>query len=121
MEWGGYFYRDLNIIGEPYFDVDFSKVFYLTDTGRCWDGYKVSVRDKIKHWQDEWIQHGLIFHSTDDIICALNTNKLPSQLMLTVHPQRWNDFGATWFIELALQNVKNVMKRMLIIYATGKV
>ena len=27
-------YRDYGIIGEPYFDVDFSKVLYLTDTGR---------------------------------------------------------------------------------------
>ncbi len=36
------------IIGEPYFDVDFSRVFYLTDTGRRWDGDAVSVRDKVK-------------------------------------------------------------------------
>jgi hypothetical protein len=34
------------IIGEPYFDVDFSKMLYLTDTGRRWDGGIVSVRDK---------------------------------------------------------------------------
>ena len=42
-----YHYRDLGIIGEPYFDIDFSEVLYLTDTGRRWDGGKVSVRDKI--------------------------------------------------------------------------
>ena len=36
------------------FDVDFSQLFYLTDTGRCWDGYKVSVRDKIPVYQDQW-------------------------------------------------------------------
>ena len=32
--WGKYSYRDFGIIGEPYFDIDFNKVFYLTDTGR---------------------------------------------------------------------------------------
>ena len=46
--WEKYDYRKLGIIGEPYFDIDFSKVLYLTDTGRRWDGERVSVRDKVK-------------------------------------------------------------------------
>ena len=45
--WKHYDYRDFGIIGEPYFDIDFSEVLYLTDTGRRWDGNKVSVRDKV--------------------------------------------------------------------------
>ena len=45
--WEKYDYRDFDIIGEPYFDIDFSEVFYLTDTGRRWDGDSVSVRDKV--------------------------------------------------------------------------
>ena len=44
--WKYYDYRDFGIIGEPYFDIDFNKVFYLTDTGRRWDGGIVNVRDK---------------------------------------------------------------------------
>ena len=44
--WKKYNYRDFGIIGEPYFDVDYSKVLYLTDTGRRWDGDKVNVRDR---------------------------------------------------------------------------
>ena len=44
--WEKYDYRALGITAEPYFDVDFNKTFYLTDTGRRWDGHKVSVRDK---------------------------------------------------------------------------
>ena len=44
--WEKYNYKELGIIREPYFDIDFSKVLYLTDTGRRWDGEKVSVRDK---------------------------------------------------------------------------
>ena len=35
--WKKYDYRDYGIIVEPYFDVDFDEVFYLTDTGRRWD------------------------------------------------------------------------------------
>jgi len=45
--WKTYNYRDFGIIGEPYFDIDFNKVFYLTDTGRMWDGARYSVRDKV--------------------------------------------------------------------------
>ena len=44
--WKYYDYRDFGIIGEPYFDLDFNKLLYLTDTGRRWDGESVSVRDK---------------------------------------------------------------------------
>ena len=45
--WNVYDYRDFGIIGEPYFDVDFDKVLYLTDTGRRWDGERFNIRDKI--------------------------------------------------------------------------
>jgi hypothetical protein len=45
--WKHFDYHDFGIIGELYFDVDFKKVFYLTDTGRKWDGDKVSVRDRM--------------------------------------------------------------------------
>lgn len=112
--WKSYSYRDLGIIGEPYFDVDFSKVFYLTDTGRRWDGYKVSVRDKVEGFQDEWTRQGLTFHHTDDIIHALQEKSLPPQIMITTHPQRWNDFGTEWIKELVLQNAKNMVKRVLV-------
>jgi hypothetical protein len=46
--WSRYDYREFGIIGEPYFDVDFDEVLYLTDTGRRWDGERFSVRDKVR-------------------------------------------------------------------------
>ena len=112
--WKHFSYRDLDIIGEPYFDVDFSKMFYLTDTGRRWDGYKVSVRDRIEHYQDEWMQKGLIYHSTNDIIKAISNGSLPERLMLTTHPQRWTDNKFLLLKEYLLQSVKNIVKRFLI-------
>ena len=32
--WEKYDYRDFGIIGEPYFDINFEEVLYLTDTGQ---------------------------------------------------------------------------------------
>ena len=111
--WKHYDYKSLGIIGEPYVDTDFSDVFYLTDTGRCWDGYKVSVRDKIPEYQDEWTKKGLSWHGTEQLIAAVEAGKLPSHVMLTTHPQRWNPMGWSWFKELVMQNIKNQIKRIL--------
>lgn len=123
--WEKYDYGALGIIGEPYFDVDFDKVFYLTDTGRRWDGWKTSVRDKVPQ-QELWNKQGLVFHSTQNIINAINSkpltanrqqstavNNFPSQIMFTMHPQRWHDALLPWTKELVMQNMKNVVKRVL--------
>lgn len=112
--WKMYDYKALNIIGEPYLTTDFSKMLYLTDTGRRWDGFKVSVRDKIEGYQEDWNAKGWSFHSTDDIIRALQENRLPDQLMITTHPQRWFDFGFSWMKELIMQNIKNVVKAAIV-------
>ena len=112
--WKQYDYRSVNIIGEPYFDVDFSQVFYLTDTGRCWDGYNVSVRDKIPVYQDEWVTQGLVYHTTNDLIRAIQVGQTPRRLMITTHPQRWTDNCWAWTKELLLQSVKNMIKRIII-------
>ena len=111
--WKKYDYRALRIIGEPYLDVDFDKVFYLTDTGRRWNGYKVSVRDKMPQ-QERWNSEGLTIRTTNDIINAAKSGRLPSQIMITVHPQRWSDGFVPWIKELLMQNVKNLVKRGLI-------
>jgi hypothetical protein len=133
--WKKFNYHDYGIIGEPYFDLDFSKVLYLTDTGRRWDGGKVSVRDKVSSQQSTVSsqqsavssQQSLVrdknlklkiqnskFHSTSDIITAANLGQLPDQIMFTFHPQRWTDKSLPWLQELVLQNVKNVGKRFVI-------
>ncbi len=113
--WKKYDYTALGIENEPYLDTDFSKVFYLTDTGRRWDGYKVSVRDKIPQYQDQWVAQGLTFHFTDDIIKGLHKGIISKRLMITVHPQRWNPMGPAWCKELLMQNAKNLVKRALLI------
>jgi hypothetical protein len=106
--WKYYNYRDYGIIGEPYFDLDFKKIFYLTDTGRRWDGHKVSVRDRAPN------NFGLTFHSTHDIIRHLNSSAFPTQAMFTFHPQRWTDDKMLWLQEKYFQAIKNTVKYFLI-------
>ncbi len=111
--WKEYDYKQQGIIAEPYLDTDFSNMFYLTDTGRCWDGYKVSVRDKIAQ-QVEWQKQGLTYHTTFDIIAAVEAGTLPLRLMMTTHPQRWTDNMREWYKELIVQNMKNIVKRIIV-------
>ena len=123
--WKKYNYRDLGIIGEPYFDIDFNKVAYYTDTGRMWDGNKYSVRDRVStsltltnthlnslpltntHYHSPFPK----YHSTQQIISALKNNSFPDKAMLTFHPQRWTDKPIPWTNELLAQGMKNIVKR----------
>ena len=104
--WERYDYRDYGIIGEPYFDLDFNKILYLTDIGRRWNGADYSIRDKVKS------KFNFNFSTTVDIINATQNNFLPNKVMMTTHPQRWADKLSPWLKELIWQNLKNVLKRL---------
>lgn len=130
--WKHYNYRDYGVIGEPYFDLDFKKVLYLTDTGRRWDGTKVNVRDKSMARETDLAAQpgpgmsnppgtktskakaGFRFRHTKDIIRAAENDQLPPQMMITIHPQRWTDKPFSWLKELVWQNMKNLGKRILV-------
>lgn len=101
--WTKYDYRDLDIVGEPYLDINWSEFGYLTDTGRRWDG--VAVRDKVKS-ENEKLNYK--FKKTHSIID--NIDKLPDMLMITVHPERWTDDWFLWGKQLMWQNIKNLLK-----------
>jgi hypothetical protein len=123
--WRKFDYYNFGIIAEPYFDINFSEVFYLTDTGRRWDGDKFNVRDKpvwareregerARGREGEKVLNPefqkLRFRHTKDIIRAVEAGKLPDKIMMTFHPQRWTDKPWPWIRELVWQNVKNIAK-----------
>lgn len=103
--WEKYNYRDFGILGEPYFDLDFNEVAYFSDTGRRWNGSKYSVRDKVNS------NFTFSFSGTKELIKLIPS--LPDNIMLTFHPQRWNDDLLPWIGELVLQGIKNQIKRYL--------
>ncbi len=134
--WKYFDYRDLGIIGEPYFDINLDNLLYLTDTGRRWDGDFVSVRDKglvaREGYYNSWkvkpvtgsalsmtsmgaaLRSRHLYRSTSDIKHAIDCEALPSRLMITLHPQRWSDSFTEWFAELLGQNIKNQVKYFMI-------
>ncbi len=105
--WEQYNYKDYGIIAEPYFDVDYNQVFYITDTGRNWNNSSISIRDKVDSVFDIEIK------STKHLIDLANHELLPEQLIINTHPQRWFNPGVGWLNELILQSIKNQVKRVL--------
>lgn len=138
--WKYYDFKDFGIIGEPYFNVNFEEILYLTDTGRKWNGNIVSVRDKASEnleqltfdkfsdWKVKPVRGSLmnmtiasssyqnkyLFRSTYNIIRAAERGELPDRMMITFHPQRWTDKPVRWIKELVWQNIKNVGKYFVI-------
>jgi hypothetical protein len=124
--------------------LDFSKIAYITDTGRRWDGDSVSVRDKVCSRKDLVGSVGVSgyrgigvsattnqqtatsnqypatsnsspkYRSTHEMIKAIKEGRFPVKAMLTIHPQRWHDRPVPWVRELVWQNVKNVGKYILV-------
>ena len=106
--WNKYNIKKFGIIGEPYYDIDFNKILYLTDTGRRWNGSNVNIRDKV------CTKFNYNFKTTEQITLAFKNNKLPNQIMMNIHPHRWNDNIFYWLKELIGQNSKNIIKKIIL-------
>lgn len=114
--WKTYDYRDYGIIGEPYFDLfgagekpAVANMYYLTDTGRMWNGERFSVRDKVG------IQNNILdYKTTFELIEAVHAGKLPDKIMITTHPQRWTNNRTEWLVEYLKQTGKNWIKWLLL-------
>ena len=102
--WEKYSYKELELLGEPYFDIDFTRVFYITDTGRKWNSSKFNLRDKVE------TPFKFDFKNTDEIRDAFKNNRLPVIIMINIHPHRWQGNHFLWVKELVFQNLKNVVK-----------
>jgi len=108
--WDKYCLKDYAIIGDPFLNIDFDEVLYLTDTGRRWNGSKVIIRDKV----NSNFKYNL--KSTSNIISAFKNENLPNKIMINIHPQRWTDSCLPWIRELIVQNIKNLIKLIIIKY-----
>lgn len=105
--WDRYDYRDWGISGEPYFDVDYQQVLYLSDTGRGWNHTDASIRDKVVSGI------AININSTADLITKIANHELPEVVIINTHPQRWNDKVLPWLRELVFQAAKNQVKKIL--------
>ena len=83
--WEKYNYKKYGLINEPYFDINFNIVFYLTDAGRSWVNSINNYRDKVKS------KFNVSIKNTPDLLKLLDKRELPNIILLNVHPEHWSD------------------------------
>lgn len=105
--WKHHVLSDYGLLGEPYLSVDFSQVYYITDTGYAWDGGKYAVRDVVESAFD------LKFHATEDIVDCVQKGAFPNKALILAHTL-WTDNLVQWnwlhFREFCRNNVKLLAK-----------
>lgn len=105
--WKKYSYQDVGVDFEPNLDIDFERIFYLTDTGRKWNDESVSIRDIVSS------QNRTKYRNTNEIISAIEQDTFPYLVMINIHPHRWHNNFISWSYELVSQNIKNMIKRLI--------
>jgi len=110
--WKKYNYKDFGIIGEPYFDfINNPQNIYFTETARMWSGHKYNIRDKDFYNKNFFSQP---INSTFDLINWIENSGNIQPLMISTHPQRWTDNKLSWLKEYIGQNIKNLLKEILL-------
>lgn len=81
---------DFHLLGEAYLSIDYSDIYYLTDTGRSWDSTRYNIRDYVNGPKPP-----TPIHSTDDLIRFLS-ERSDSSVLINAHPNRWTTSVMAW-------------------------
>ncbi|NPA35436.1 MAG: hypothetical protein GXO47_01150 [Chlorobi bacterium] len=106
-------FKEMNILCEPYSIVEKLGLLYFTDTGRSWNNDKVNMRDRTSH------QFMVKPESTDDFMQMLKRKPAGENMMVNIHPERWDDRIVPWISGAVLQKIKNVVKFVLVRLRNG--
>jgi hypothetical protein len=106
--WEVYSYKDYGIICDTEFDIDYNRVFYITDNGMGWNKFSYSVRDKVE------TKLSIPIKNTENMIQLILEGRLPDQVMLNAHPDTFFDFGFRWIVNFLLINSKNIIKYLIV-------
>jgi len=106
--WEKYDYKKYGILSEPYFDIDFKEILYITDASRAWNNGDINLRDRVD------TSFNFSFNHTEDIINQLNDKQLPQKIMINIHPEHWAGSSSEWYRILIIRKVKNFVKKIVI-------
>ncbi|WP_342304723.1 hypothetical protein [Methanolobus sp. ZRKC5] len=114
--WNEYDFESYGLIAEPYLSLDYSKIFYMTDTGRSWGNIASRVKDVVdSSFNSQVLNEFGPVNSTTDLIKLIKSQKV-SQICILSHPNRWCNDIKGWSKELVTQKIKNVGKRLIVQY-----
>lgn len=102
LDWANY-----HLLGEAYLSVDYSRVYYFTDTGRRWDADRFNIRDRVTCRRPH-----IPVQSTPDLIAFLRTRP-PAPMIINAHPNRWAHSERAWLISALSDWTANGVKWLL--------
>lgn len=106
--WEKYDYKKYGILSEPYFDIDFDEILYITDAGRAWNNESINLRDKVDS------KFNFKFTHTSEIINGIEQKNLPNKIMINIHPEHWSKDAIEWYKIMIIRKLKNSIKKMVI-------
>ena len=104
--WKRYNRKDYGLLAEAFLDIDYSDMYYFTDTGRTWGSTKANIRDTVESSLQVDVDR------TDSLIAFLNEHK-ESKIALVMHPERWEDNIIKWVVQLIKDHIINPIKCIL--------
>ena len=81
--WKDYDFSRFNILADAMLSIDYSKLYYFTDTGGSWNAGKHNIRDKTDSLSDS-----LSIETTDDLMDLINDG-IKHPIIINTHPNRW--------------------------------
>lgn len=99
---------DFGLTGEPYLDVDYGEIAYLSDTGRNWTEKRFNLRDKVSS-RPEGLD-GIV--KTRHLIGLVKSGRFP-KLFLLIHPHHWDNDPVRWTVQLLTDAGANTLKTLI--------
>jgi hypothetical protein len=108
--WQTHDFKDYGLMGEAYLSINYSNLYYFTDTGRNWDADRYNLRDRAAS-----LKLGREVATTDDLIGFLGETR-DKPVLINAHPNRWAKNWFAWGIgtvsDWTINQVKLVISLM---------
>ncbi|MCT7528523.1 hypothetical protein N5T79_05145 [Aliarcobacter cryaerophilus] len=104
--WKYYKLEDFDLVAEPYINIDYSDIYYFSDTGLSWNNTKFNIRDKVV--SDKYY----VVESTNELMELFKNKKIDKVALLT-HTDNWVDEPLVWLYYNSLNTCVNYAKRFL--------
>ena len=105
--WDTFDFSDYQIIAETSLSINYTNIYYFTDTGRKWNANRSNLRDRVNSKKpSETIA------TTDQLISFIN-KKYTSPVFINIHPNRWAASCADFLISNMLDSTANGVKFLI--------
>jgi hypothetical protein len=101
--WKKFRFADFGVVAEAFLSIDYSDIYYFTDTGGTWGQTRANIRDHVKNGltADVW--------KTFDLASFISQNT-DKKIALVMHPERWESNVLRWIVQRATDAAANTAK-----------